>query len=169
MLAVTDGTLAVLRSGGQLARASVALRAVPGEFDLAWVGLVAYTAHKQPPVQAVESPEQIQQRLDALDRAMQGAQQRVDAALTGTGGQGLKEGLGLARHLLVRLRAGWNASGLWSAASLSVDDAPELEAVEQELGFRLRSIERAARLRAGDLPPEDAERLNAVCEGLRVV
>ncbi|HET9642492.1 MAG TPA: HD domain-containing phosphohydrolase [Burkholderiaceae bacterium] len=168
LLAVTDGTLAVLRSGGQLGRASVALRAVPGEFDLSWVGLVAYTAQKQSPMEAVESPEQIQQRLGGLDRAMQAAQERVDTALAATACQGLKDALGLARHLLVRLRTGWNASGLWSAASLGADDAPELEAVEQELEFRLRSIERAARLRAGDLPPEDAERLNAVCEGLRV-
>src|SRR2546423_14942837 len=45
LTAVTDNTLAVLRGErAQLARASVALRVVPGEFDLGWVGVLSAAA-----------------------------------------------------------------------------------------------------------------------------
>jgi hypothetical protein len=45
---------------------------------------------------------------------------------------------------------------------------PEVAAVEQELSFRLRAIERAAQLRAGELPAEDQERLQLLCGSLRL-
>ena len=74
----------------------------------------------------------------------------------------------MLRRLTGRLRAGWYASGLWSSQAVSVQDAAEVEAVEDELFFRLRCIERAALLRVRDLPPGDAERLTTLCEALRV-
>ena len=43
----------------------------------------------------------------------------------------------------------------------------EVDAIEHELSFRLRAIERAARLRAGDLPEADARRLALLCDALR--
>jgi hypothetical protein len=81
----------------------------------------------------------------------------------------LKNAVALARHLLGRLRLGWNASGLWSAAAVSVSDAAEVEAIEGELIFRLRGIERAALLRAGELAPGDASRLEQLCLSLRAM
>lgn len=78
----------------------------------------------------------------------------------------LKEALGLAEYLLSRLRRGWYASGLWNEETLTEQDAAEVEAVEDELLFRLRTIQRAALLRAGDLPEGDALRLNLMCESL---
>ncbi|CAG1017196.1 hypothetical protein BURC_01826 [Burkholderiaceae bacterium] len=78
----------------------------------------------------------------------------------------LKDALGLAQHLLDRLRAGWNASGLWSDQTIAVQDAAEVQAIEEELLLRLRGIRRAALLRAGELPDDDAQRLNLLCDGL---
>ena len=78
----------------------------------------------------------------------------------------LKDALGLAQHLLTRLRTGWNASGLWSSEALPAQDCAEVEAVEDELMFRLRGIERATRLRAGQLPQADGERLQRFCTSL---
>ena len=75
----------------------------------------------------------------------------------------LKDALTLSRHLLGRLRTGWFASGLWSAEAIAEQDAAEVEAVEDELYFRLRGIERAARLSAGQLSGPDAERLEQLC------
>ena len=46
-------------------------------------------------------------------------------------------------------------------------DVAEVDAIEHELSFRLRAIERAARLRAGDLPEADARRLALLCDALR--
>ena len=79
----------------------------------------------------------------------------------------LKAALALALHLLGRLRTGWYASGLWSQEVLAEQDAAEVAAVEGELSFRLRAIERAAQLRAGELPAADAQRLALFCERLR--
>jgi hypothetical protein len=50
---------------------------------------------------------------------------------------------------------------------VSARDAAEVEAIEDELIFRLRGIERAALLRAGELAPGDAARLGRLCEALR--
>ena len=72
----------------------------------------------------------------------------------------------LAQHLLGRLRTGWYASGLWSSDAVTTQDAAEVESVEDELFFRLRSIERATRLRVGELPAAEALQLQALCDTL---
>ena len=79
----------------------------------------------------------------------------------------MKEALQLAQHLLGRLRAGWFASGLWSSVAIVAKDAAEVEAVKDELFFRLRSIERAARLCAGDAQGADAQRMAQLGSALR--
>ena len=55
------------------------------------------------------------------------------------------------------------------AQALTARDAAEVEAIEEELVFRLRAIERASMLRAGELAPRDAGRLATLCESLRAV
>ena len=53
LLAVTEGSLAVLRGERPyLARVSVALRVVPGEYDLSWLGRIAEAARIQPALHA---------------------------------------------------------------------------------------------------------------------
>lgn len=167
LLAVTETALAVLRGRRPyLSRASIALRAVPGEFDLGWVGRIADAARAQPAQGGQRDSAEVQARLHRLDHALKDAQDR--ATLLGAEAETpqLKEAIALAQHLLGRLRAGWYASGLWSADALDPAEAAEVESIEDELFFRLRTIERAARLRAGDLPPGDLRRLDALCEGL---
>jgi hypothetical protein len=167
LLAVTDGTLAALRhEHPHLVRASVALRAVPGEFDLGWVGLVSYAARRQPPLQARTGIAEIRHRLNWLDTALQAAHNRASALLLAAETAALKDALGMSLHLLTRLRTGWNASGLWNKDGLAEQDSAEIEAIEDELLFRLQAIQRAAQLRAGELPEEDAMRLGLLCEGL---
>lgn len=166
-LAVTEAVLAVLRSGSpQLARASVALRVVPGEFDLGWVGAVSYASQLEPPLQASLSREDIQLRLSLLDAALQTAQAGIVALASAAQSQALMDALGLAQHLLARLRKGWNASGLWTEGAVAVQDAAEVEAVEQELLSRLRGIHRATMLRAGKLPAGDLQSLTVLGEQL---
>ena len=167
LLAVTEATLAVLRSGrAPLARASVALRVVPGEFDLNWVGRIAKAAQSQPALCALLGANEMQARLTALDAALQASQDCATALLASAESPALKDALGLSLHLLARLRAGWNASGLWSCEALALEDAAEVEAVEDELHFRLQAIQRAALLRAGKLPATDMRRLNLLCDHL---
>jgi hypothetical protein len=167
LLAVTEAAVAVLRGERPyLARISVALRVVPGEFDLDWVGQIADAARAQPALHAQLELSGVQLRLARLDTALNAAQVSAAALASGAETSALKEALALSQHLLGRLRTGWNASGLWSTESLAPQDAAEVEAVEDELFFRLRSIERAAQLRAGELPPADAHRLRLLCESL---
>jgi hypothetical protein len=167
LLAVTEAALGVLRSGeAPLARASVALRVVPGEFDLGWAGRIASVARQYPLLQASREPAALRARLVRLDAALQAAQASVDELAASARVPALADALGLAQHLLRRLRTGWYASGLWAQGEIDAADAAEVEAVEDELLFRLRGIQRAILLRAGDLPPAEAERLQRLCNAL---
>jgi HD-GYP domain-containing protein (c-di-GMP phosphodiesterase class II) len=167
LLAVTEHMLNVLRSPHpHLARASVALRVVPGEFDLQWVGLISKAVQTQHALPSQLSDDQIRASLAKLDQAMLTAQDHASALLTIAESPALKDALGLAQHLLTRLRLGWNASGLWSQQAVDYRDAAELEAIENELQFRLRSIQRSIMLRAGNLPASDMHRLRLLCENL---
>jgi hypothetical protein len=169
LLAATEAALAALRSGrADMARVSVALRVVPGEFDLSWVGRIADAARWAPVPGAELDLQAVQQRLEKLDSALQSTQGSVDALVGSAQSPALKDALSLASHLLGRLRTGWYASGLWSSEGVAAQDAAEVDAVEEELSFRLRAIERAALLRAGDLPPEDEARMALFCTSLRM-
>ena len=170
LLAVTEATLGVLRSEQpELSRVSIALRVVPGEFDLTWVGPIAAAAHGRPPLQGRLDASEVQVRLARLDAALLAAQHRATALLVSAASPALKETLNLAQHLLGRLRTGWYASGLWSSEAVMAESAAEVEAIEDELFFRLNAIERAAMLCAGELPPADANRLDLLCDTLRAV
>lgn len=175
LLAVTEATLGVLRNGAGdagdlgcgLARASVALRVVPGEYDLAWVGPISNAVRAQAAAPSDGDTNPVLQRLVRLDSALQAAQHSANTLADVAQTAPLKEAIALAQHLLGRLRAGWYASGLWSHHGVSAQDAAEVEAVEAELSFRLRSIERAALLRAGELGGDEALRLGQLCQALR--
>lgn len=181
LLAVVEATLGVLRSETpELAQASVALRVVPGEFDLTWVGSIAAAAQVERASHALDPnlvPEaatapatlDVQLRLARLDGALRAAQYRADALAAGAETPTLQAAIELARFLLGRLRTGWYASGLWSADAVNDQNASEVEAIEDELFYRLHAVERAARLRAGDLSPADADRLDLLCDSLRAV
>jgi len=170
LLAVTEAALGVLRGERPyLARISVALRVVPGEYDLSWVGRIADAARVQPALHAELGVDEVQARLARLDGALQNAQRCADELMREAGSPSLKATVGLAQHLLGRLRKGWYASGLWSASSVDAGDAAEVEAIEDELFFRLRSIERAAKLRAGLLNDSDAIALQQLYDSLAAV
>ncbi len=170
MLAVTEASLAVLRSERpELSRVSIALRVVPGEFDLSWVGRIAAAVGSQPALQSQLDAAQVQSRLTRLETALQSSIYRVDALMAAADSPALQSALGLAQHLLSRLRAGWYASGLWCSQGVQPQDAAEVEAVEDELFFRLHAIARAAQLRAGELEAADLDRLDMLCDTLRAV
>ncbi len=78
----------------------------------------------------------------------------------------LQQALKLAEFLLGRLRTGWNESGLWNPSALLSADATEVEALEDELYFRLRGVQRAALLRAGTLQAPQAQQLQDLCDSL---
>ncbi len=164
LLAATEATLGVLRhDGADLARASVALRVVPGEFDLHWVGQLAQAARVQPSLAAHQSGAQVLAGLQWLDEVLAESTQAVSELRSTTEHAELQSALRLAEFLLGRLRAGWYDSGLWGLDKVRAEDVAELEAIEDELHHRLGGIQRAALLRAGDLPEAEAAALNRIC------
>ena len=167
MLAVTEAALAALRGQDkQLLHASVALRAVPGEFDLGWVGKISHAANRAGAQAAVMEDGDIQARLTALGGVLDAAEGNVSRHLADATHPGLKTSLELAQYLLERLRTGWNESGMWNPRALASGDAAEVEAVEDELYFRLRAIQRVTQLRAGQLPAAEAKTLAELGDSL---
>ena len=177
LLAVTEATLGVLRSdragspdtATALQRASVALRVVPGEFDMTWIGPVAHAARPRAGASETGEPDgALLARLAALDGTLICAQHQAEAVRGDPHALPLHPAMDLARHLLARLRTGWNASGLWSEAALRECQAGEIDRIEEELRYRLRGIARAVHLHAGHQPPELALLLERLCEGFEV-
>lgn len=166
--------LALREPGATLQHASVAVRVVPGEFDEHMVGPLVAAAHRAAAGQPLPAPTRLRDDLAHLDLALQAALNHLDALQpdpdsldpADEGQQGLARATHLARHLLLRLRAGWNESGLWSAAALDGEVAAEAAAVQDALRWRLRAIERAARLSAGPVQGDAADTLDEVCAGL---
>jgi hypothetical protein len=165
LLCVTEATLNAVRGDyGQLLHASVALRAVPGEFDMNWVGKISQAASAQPPATAEMESGDIQARLAALGELLTAAERNVAALARQAELPALKTALGLSQFLLGRLRAGWNESGMWNPHAMVSSDAAEVEALEDELYFRLRGVQRATLLLAGPLPPDEAAALGTLCD-----
>lgn len=167
LVAVTDAALAALRSPHDaLPRASVALRAVPGEFDLVWVGTLVRAARGEPMLPPVMEPADIRARREALGEVLGCAEDNIALLSVGDRSPAMRAALELAAFLVARLRVGWNESGLWHPQAATGVDAAEVEAMEDELYFRLRAVQRAVTMKAGELPAEEAAALAALCESL---
>ena len=55
---------------------------------------------------------------------------------------------------------------MWNPQALVSADAAEVEALEDELYFRLRGVQRATLLLAGQLPAPEAASLGELCDSL---
>ena len=167
LLAATEMALTALRQpGANLHHASVALRVVPGEFDEHLAGPLAAAARIVTPMVARQSTEDLLHSLAQLDIALQGAINRLETVLPPEPSAQLQRAVDLSRHLLHKLRQGWNESGLWSPGAIGIEQLAEAEAVQDALRSRLHAIGRMARLAAGEVPEADEEVLDQLCEGL---
>lgn len=164
LVAVAD---TVLRTpDASLRRASIALRAVPGEFDTTWIGPVATAARAQAQLAPETDPEDVRARRAALAEILSAAEQRIDACTRDGNSPGLRAALQVAAFLVAKVRIGWNESGLWHDAAAGGADAGEVEAMEDELFFRLRGVQRSVLMRVDGLPDREVDRLRALCETL---
>lgn len=168
LLSATEEGLAALRQpGATLHHASVALRVVPGEFDEHLAGPLAAAARVVTPLRATCSGEDLMHQLAQLDFTLQGAMNRLELLLPEHPSTGLQRAASLSRHLLHKLRQGWNESGLWGPGALGIDQIAEAEAVQDALRQRLLTIERMARLAAGELSSgEEQDALDGFCASL---
>ena len=170
LLSATEEALAALRRPeANLHHASVALRVVPGEFDEHLSGPLSAAARKATPLVSRRTLPELRDALGQLDQALAAAVSRLEALAPTLDHDGLERAAALARHLLQKLRSGWNESGLWSPSAIGVEQAAEAEAVQDALRARLWTIERAARLAAGSIGDGDedhAEQLDRLCASL---
>ena len=78
----------------------------------------------------------------------------------------MQAALELAQFLVGRLRVGWNESGLWSPQAAAGTDAAEVEAMEDELYFRLRGVQRAVHAACRRTAGRGGRRAEALCDSL---
>lgn len=162
MLAVVETTIGVLaKPDVPLARASFALRVVPGEYDGQWVGIVASAAEAAPASPVEGDGLSIRRAWDGLalsNRRMgnAGTQARLLAAspLPAVRVVALR-----AAHLLDRVRIGWNEMGLWMGACDYGNASAEVLMADEELRYRLSVMERDCLALQADLDATDAQQL----------
>ena len=108
----------------------------------------------------------IRARREALGEVLQSAEDNIALLVVGDRSPAMAKALELASFLVARLRIGWNESGLWHPQAATGLDAAEVEAMEDELYFRLRGVQRAVMMKAGELPADEAGALAALCDSL---
>ncbi|XAH24587.1 HD domain-containing phosphohydrolase [Xylophilus sp. GW821-FHT01B05] len=172
LLAVVETTQGIAASApSPLARASFALRAIPGEYASRWAGFIASAAHD-----AAEDLVHVHAAVMAdagsladIDLRLAAALQRADALVERAGSSaGLRSVAAKASHLLRRLRTGWNGMGLWSTAGQ--DDAAEPQFERRmalgELRYRLTALQRECLWPAHGLTERDRAALQPLWEQL---
>lgn len=173
LLAVVETTAGIARSSSAaLARASFALRVVPGEFALRYASVVCNLAQKAdeelPAMEATDTPEQMLQRINEnLQQALGHIQSLQLSGLPPASSELVQ----LAQNRLARLRVGWNALGVWGlgACEVSPQDRFEMQLAENELQLRLHDLRRECLLRAQHLDADQQAALRVLWEGLALL
>lgn len=126
------------------ARASFALKFVPGEFSGLWAGPITHWADTEPtaepdPAQAADAMA----RVGALDASLQRIQSLAEQVADTLDGSAQRVAL-RAAHRLRRLRIAWNAMGLWSVPAEAVEPQErfDIALAVRELRYRLGTIGR---------------------------
>ncbi len=167
LMAAAEEALDALRAPGtSLHHASVALRVVPGEFDEHLAGPLAAAARGVPPMSPRHSVEAVRAERAQLDTTVQMGMLHLQEWLPETPSIELQRAADITGHLLHKLRAGWNESGLWSPGAIGDKEVAEAEAVQDALRARLLAIERVARLNAGPLSADEQATLDRLCASL---
>lgn len=170
MLAAAEWLMALIDSGsGALARASVASRLIPGEFNPVLVDLLDQAARQtrethapdEPPL--MESLPALQQVTDTLERFQQ-LREWMQARIADAN-PALANTLSMGMARLTRIQASLSSTGLdlhdpeALLRSAAEQDDPllhqELRLLAREFSWRLRQLEREALLRAGLLCEAD--------------
>jgi hypothetical protein len=169
LLGVVETMLGIAASAETpLARASFAVRVIPGEYPLKWIGLVASAARRAAEDLGGSSADQDAGALRDLDEHL-----ATCLALAGTTGAKTKSEpvrriAAKALHLLERLRVGWNTMGMWSAAGgeLPADQRFEQRMARRELRWRMSYVQRECLWPVRTLEAPDAAELQPLWDAL---
>lgn len=169
LLAVVEATLGILSMPGQgWARASFALRVIPGEFDGHWMGLVVAAAAQKPARGGPQAEGALEKAWVGLARSSERIESAVGHArqLAQSPSAAVGEAAQVALRLLDRLRTGWNALGLWAATAATGQSAQEVMMADDELRYRLRTLKRNCLWSAAALEGPDADALEPLWASL---
>jgi HD domain-containing protein len=148
LLMVVETTLGISSAThNPLSRASFALRLVPGEYPLPWVGFIAKAAQdakEDLAATAAAEPPGAAEALEGINAKLAAGLAKAKELTTAAPTSGARDVAGKALHLLNRLRAGWNGMGLWSTGEEDepVDLQFERLMARRELRYRLRYVQR---------------------------
>ncbi len=142
------------------------MRVIPGEYPLKWIGLIASAAHRAN--ENLGGGEADADALRNLGAHLTDCLELANATGAGAGSDTVRRAAAKARHLLERLRAGWNTMGLWSASNdeLPPDQYFEQRMAQRELRYRMRYIQRECLWPVRALDPQDAAALAPLWQAL---
>lgn len=162
MLAVVETTLGVLDAPDvRLARASFALRVVPGEYEGTWVDMVASAARNaswRAGTGNAVSNDLAWASLAHVDRQMVTGTEEAKRLANDTS-PAVRAIASRVAHLLQRLRTGWNEMGLWAGALDHPRPSEEVAMAENELRYRLSVMARDCLALQQDLNDDDARQI----------
>ena len=168
-LAVVEVVLGVMAQGdAPWARASFALRMVPGEFDGHAVGFITRCAREVGEPRP-EPDELALHGLHLVDGHLGAALALADELeCSPSSAAAVRAVAARAGHLLFRLRTGWNEMGLWAAETTeaSAEAKVEMSFAGRELAYRMRFIRRECLWAEKELGHADAAALAPLWAGL---
>ena len=166
LLCVVETTLGIVAAPtAPLARASLALRLIPGEFDGAWSGFVssaAQSAKEDLQHSSAVGADELLAQLALMNTGLAAAHEQAQAmAEQAPASRVVREVAARAALALGRLRMGWNAIGMWSAPQedVSPESHFELAVSAGELRYRMRGIQRECLWMQPELSEKDAQQL----------
>jgi hypothetical protein len=172
MLAVVEATLGILRAPhAPLHRASFAMRIVPGEFSLLWIGLICNTANAGDVHDLSTDPSAINLGLGSMTQIethLAHAQQLKASLISQGRGKEALDIVDAALHRLMRLKVAWNALGLWGVDASDLSDKEQFYVgmVSKELQLRIRQLQRECLLLSERLGELERTSLQSLWAGL---
>jgi hypothetical protein len=153
----------LLSQPAPLARAALALRIVPAEFEPAWQAALARAAR------AADEPGDSSDaaRLEQVDARLRNATQATQAACARPCTPALGKLLQQASHALSRLVVGWNSAGAWPVADAAEPAAGfEGAVLASEIDWRMRALARHVASAGSALHGGDALVVDQLCRQL---
>ena len=172
LLAAVETILGVgARGEAPLARASLALRVIPGEYNQRWVGVLSRLAASADELRRFEPQWQaaeLRAKMETLDTALRAARDRTAELVRQTQGAPQAAAAVRTERLVQRLLLGWNACGLWWQEIREAERAAQFEIMcaLREIEFRIRAVRRECAVAAPDLQAPAAAPWVPLCTAL---
>jgi hypothetical protein len=172
LLAAVETILGVgARGEAPLARASLALRVIPGEYNQRWVDMLSRLAGSADELQRFEpqwEATELRSKMETLNHALHAAREKTTELVRVT--KGAPQGVAAARteRLVQRLLLGWNACGLWWQEIREAERTAQFEIMcaLREIEFRIRAVRRECAASAPDLDAPSAAPWVPLCAAL---